>query len=64
MVRNDKNIKGIIIINNVECKQCLFADDSTFFLRDNDSFEQLQYVIKQFSDFSSLKVNYEKSEYV
>ena len=30
MVRNDKNIKGIII-DNVECKQCLFADDSTFF---------------------------------
>ena len=61
-VRNNKNIKGINISSNKEVKQALFADDATFFLNDISSFEVLLSVIKEFSKFSTMKLNYTKSE--
>ena len=61
MVRDNKNIKGIMV-NGKEIKQCIFADDTTYFLRDLDSLKELKLTIHEFSKISSLCVNYEKSE--
>ena len=61
MVRQNKEIKGLTF-GNFEIKQCLFADDITYFLKDYDSFLTLEDTISIFTDFSSLKVNFEKSE--
>ena len=61
MVRDNKNIKGIMV-NGKEIKQCIFADDTTYFLRDLDSLKELKLTIHEFSKISSLSVNYEKSE--
>ena len=61
MVLDNKNIKGIMV-NGKEIKQCIFADDTTYFLRDLDSLKELKLTIQEFSKISSLCVNYEKSE--
>ena len=61
MVRQNKKIKGLTF-GNFEIKQCLFADDITYFLKDYDSFLTLKDTISIFTDFRSLKVNFEKSE--
>ena len=59
-VRNDENICGIMV-NNCITKQCLFADDATFF-KNLSSLKQLMRVIEEFSKFSSLRLNRTKSE--
>ena len=41
MVRMNENIKGIMINGHV-FKQCVFADDTTYFLKDIDSLEELK----------------------
>ena len=61
VVRENNDIKGIII-GDMEVKQCLYADDTTYFLKDITSFQHLMKVLNQFSKFTSLKVNYDKSE--
>ena len=61
VVSKNKKIKGIIV-GDKEIKQCLYADDITYFLKDIDSFYELKEVIKLFSFHTSLYVNYEKSE--
>ena len=61
MVKQNYKIKGIII-NKTEFKQCLFADDATFFIHDLVSLNELKNTISTFSNYSSLEVNYEKSE--
>ena len=40
MVKDNRNIQGVKIGDN-ELKYCMFADDTTFFLRDIDSFIEL-----------------------
>ena len=63
MVRDNVKIEGLTI-RGVLVKQCLFADDSTYFLKDANAFKELVKTIEIFSKFSSLKVNYnyQKSE--
>ena len=61
MVRENEKIKGIEI-NGHQFKQCVFADDTTYFLRDLESLAELKKTIATFSNFTSLQVNYEKSE--
>ena len=61
MVRENEKIKGIEI-NGHQFKQCVFADDPTYFLHDLESLAQLKKTIATFSNFTSLQVNYEKSE--
>ena len=61
LVNQNQNTKGINI-NGTETKMCLFADDSTFFLSDIKSLRELKITILSFSKYSSLEVNYEKSE--
>ena len=61
MVRQNKNIVGINI-NGQEFKQCVYADDTTYFLRDLDSLSELKKTLAEFSKLTSLCVNYQKSE--
>jgi hypothetical protein len=61
MVKKNKSIKGIILGDN-EIKYCMFADDSTFFLKDSKSFKELRNTLHIFSIYSLLIVNYDKSE--
>ena len=61
IVQNNDSIKGINICGK-QCKLALFADDSTFFLQDEDSLKTLQLTISDFAQFSSLELNIQKSE--
>ena len=64
MIRNNKNIKGIII-NKKEHKLSQYADD-TFFLLDgtSNSLNKTFNVLSDFSNFSGLKINLEKTHAV
>ena len=48
LVKQNLNIKGLII-NDTEIKQCLFADDTTYFLQDSSSLRELKCTINLFS---------------
>ena len=60
-VRQNVNIQRIKI-GKKEIKQCIYADDTTYFLNNLDSFNFLKSEIDKFSSFTSLYVNWEKSE--
>jgi hypothetical protein len=60
-VRNTEHIHGINI-NNQVIKQCLFADDASYFLKDAQSLKHLLDIIEDFSRYSSLKLHKSKSE--
>ena len=61
MVKNNPAIKGLEICGH-EIKIILFADDSTFMLRDIGSFIELNRVLDIFSSYTSLNINRQKSE--
>ena len=61
LVRSDVNIRGLSIFDN-EIKLTAYADDTTIFIKDLNSFYHLIRVFDQFQSFSSLKINMEKSE--
>ena len=61
MVRDNVKIEGLTI-RGVLVKQCLFAHDSIYFLKDVNAFKELVKTIEILLNFSSLKVNYQKSE--
>ena len=61
IVQNNNRIKGLNICGH-EYKVILFADDSTFFLKDIESFCNLNDTLLEFSTYTSLKVNPQKSE--
>ena len=54
-------IRGLSIFDN-EIKLTACADDTTIFIKDLNSFYHLIRVFDQFQNFSSLKLNMEKSE--
>ena len=58
MVRQNKEIKG----NSNEIKLCMYADDSTFFVKDLECLEILKQTIDTFTSMSSISINYDKSE--
>ena len=60
-IRENKNIKGFLI-NGKEIKTTLFADDMTCFLRDKNSYFQLQTSLQNFARYSGLRINDEKTE--
>ena len=62
MVRSKVNIRGLSIFGN-EIKLTACADDTTIFIKDLNSFYHLICVFDQFQNFSSLKLNMEKSEF-
>ena len=60
-VRNNKNIKEITIFG-FEFKLSSFADDVSYFLQDLDSVKELLHLLEYSQQYTSLKINYEKSE--
>ena len=61
IIRNNKNINGIII-NNKEHKLSQYADDRSFTLdRSSKSLNATLDVLFEYSKFSGLKVNFEKT---
>ena len=60
-IRSNKNIRGLKIFD-YEIKLTSFADDVTCFLRDFTSIEHLLSLLRYSHQFTSLKINYEKSE--
>ena len=60
-IRENANIKGIII-DETEIKLSAYADDGSFFVIDVQSLQLIFLMCNQFREFSSLKLNLEKSE--
>ena len=60
-VRSNQNISGLEIFGH-EVKLTAFADDATYFISDIDSVKELTRLFKEFENFCSLKINYEKTE--
>ena len=60
-IRNDKNIKGIMVENR-EIKLTAFADDLTTFLQGIQSYKHLSITLERFGICSGLKLNTEKTE--
>ena len=64
LIRNNKNITGIII-NEREHKLSQYADDTLFFLDGTSkSLNETLNVLSEFSNFSGLKVNFDKTHAV
>ena len=64
MIRNNKNINGIII-NGKEHKLAQYADDTLFFLDGTSkSLNETLNVLSIFSNFSGLRINYDKTHAV
>ena len=60
-IRSDKNVEGIVI-NDIEIKLSQYADDTTMFIRNQDSCEQAIGLINKFSHVSGLRINTSKSK--
>ena len=60
-VKKNKNIKGITIFG-FEFKLSSFTDDVSYFLQDLDSGKELLHLLEYSQQFTSLKINYKKSE--
>ena len=60
-IRKNADIKGIII-DETEIKLSAYADDGSFFVTDIHSLQAFFFICNQFREFSSLKLNLEKSE--
>jgi hypothetical protein len=60
-IRKDKQIKGINI-GNSEIKVIQMADDTTSFLKDKESLDEMLKTIKDFGTLAGLKLNLSKSE--
>ena len=60
-IRSDKNIQGLKIFG-YEFKLSAFADDVSCFLHNLHSVEELLKLLQISQEFTSLKVNYDKSE--
>ena len=60
-IRNDRNIKGIMLGNN-EIKVIQMADDMTSFLKDCTLLKRLLSTLDKFHSYAGLKLNLSKSE--
>ena len=60
-IRCNKNIKGIMLNNN-EVKISLLADDTTLFLRDINSLQNVISIMYMFKQSSGLKINKSKTQ--
>ena len=61
MIRTNENIKGISILEHV-FKLSAYADDTTFFIKDISSVEELFHTFNRYSCYSGLRLNASKSE--
>ena len=60
-VKSNHKIEGVRIFGH-EIKISAFADDVTYFLANLNSLEELLRLLAMFKQFSSFKVNFEKSD--
>lgn len=60
-LRNSTNIAGLVI-NGTEIKISQLADDTTLFLKDNNSIKNALELVNMFSKCSGLKLNKDKTE--
>ena len=60
-IRRNENIHGLKFFG-YEFKLSASVDDVSYFLKDRDSVKELLKLLEQSSQFTSLKVNYDKSE--
>ena len=60
-IPSNENIHGFKFFG-YEFKLSAFADDASYFLKDINSVKELLKLLEQSSEFTSLKVNYGKSE--
>ena len=60
-IRNNHKIHGIVI-DDVTIKLSAFADDTYFFTLDSQSLQIILKVCETFSEYSTLKLNVEKSQ--
>jgi hypothetical protein len=60
-IRTNKNIKGITI-GTTEIKLVQMADDTTTFLEDEKSLENMFEILKKFEEYAGLKLNKTKTE--
>ena len=58
-IRNDKSVRGFKT-GNIEVKLTAFADDTTFFVKDEPSLQRILKVMSLYSKYSSLRANCEK----
>ena len=61
LVKNNKDIKGLNIFDHLFLYTA-YADDTTFFLENKESMEELVKTFNLFSSFSGLKPNISKCE--
>ena len=61
MIRQSEDIKGYQVKDN-ELKLEIFADDTTFFLHDVESFQSVLKNLDTLHEFSSLKINLKKAK--
>ena len=62
-IKQSTQIKGLNISNSHPCYKILqYADDTTFFLKDQFDFREILSKIKDFSVCSGLHLNYTKSK--
>ena len=60
-IRQNQDIKGIVV-EDKEIKCIAFADDSTNFLRDKESYDSLSSLLNTYGECSGLKLNKDKKE--
>ena len=60
-VRTNPDIKGLTLFG-YELKLTSFEEDVSYFFQDLKSIKELSWLLKYSKQFTSLKVNYEKSE--
>ena len=60
-ITNSKDINGVVIYNR-EIKLSAYADDSSFFVVNTKLLHLIFNICESFEEFSSLKLNLEKSE--
>ena len=60
-IRNGKSVRRFKI-GNIEVKLTAFADDTTFFVKDEASLQRILKIMSVENKYSSLRANYEKCE--
>ena len=60
LIRNNRDIAGINI-HGLEVKICMFADDTTIFVKNTQSLKAVLKVLSEFAMVSSLNINKNKS---
>ena len=61
LVKENKNIEGLKIFGHI-FKLSAFADDTTYFVKNEAAAQELKKLFNDFAEFSSLRINSDKTE--